>query len=117
MREGARAEDVDVLYRGEQDCEKFRKILSHGRARYAMICNTHWARVFRRIARDAMGPSGGMADAEVSKTSDFGRVSSSLTSGTIAARMRPLPGPVGPGGANHEGLRVRGNVRAALLSW
>lgn len=29
------------------------------------------------------GPSGGMADAEVSKTSDFGRVSSSLTSGTI----------------------------------
>lgn len=78
-----RVEDVDVLYRGEQDCEKFRKILPHGRARYAMICVAHWTRVFRRMTRDATGPSGGMADAEVSKTSDFGRVSSTLTSGTI----------------------------------
>ena len=44
----------------------------------------HYALSMRRLcaACGATGPSGGMADAEVSKTSDFGRVSSSLTSGT-----------------------------------
>ena len=35
-------------------------------------------------------PSGGMADAEVSKTFVFGRVSSNLTSGTIRNRCAGL---------------------------